>query len=71
MGVVEPPFLLDFGKAYLDHDPDYGEVVMNEWEELGQEMFEGDWQTVKDLLSALRDYGIYYYDAKLGNIMLR
>src|SRR4051812_11316294 len=31
--VVSPPFILDFGKAYLDHPPDFDEQTMAEDEE--------------------------------------
>lgn len=31
MGIVAPPFVLDFAGAYLDRRPDYPDDVMEEW----------------------------------------
>jgi hypothetical protein len=45
MGIVAPPFLLDFAKAYLDRPPDFSPEVMAEWEEQQVEwhaMIDGD-----------------------------
>jgi hypothetical protein len=67
--VVSPPFILDFGKAYLDHPPDFDEQRMAEDEEFRRELFEDRWPEVKSALAALEQYGIFYVDAKPGNIM--
>jgi hypothetical protein len=32
MGIVSPPFVLDFAGAYLDQRPDYPDEVMEEWQ---------------------------------------
>lgn len=41
---VFPPFIIDFGKAYLDRLPDYPEGAMEEWMEDRREMFsEEEW----------------------------
>lgn len=69
MELVAPPFLLDFGKAYLDEAPDFSAEVWRDWEDGRRELFEDRWPEVKSLLAALRAYGIYYLDAKPGNIM--
>ena len=71
MGIVQPPFLLDFGKAYIDCEPDYDATIMSDWEENGHELFESDWERVKQLISSLSRSGIIYLDAKPGNIKLR
>ena len=71
MRIVTPPFILDFAKSYLDQPADYSAVTMAEWDEEGQERFEGRWPRVRSLLSALESFGIYYYDAKPANIMFK
>jgi hypothetical protein len=40
-----------------------------EWRESMQELFEHQWPEVLLLLAALERYGIFYLDAKPGNIM--
>jgi hypothetical protein len=67
--IVEPPFILDFGKCYLDRPPDYSAEVLANDEERNREVFEDRWPEVKSLLWALRQHGIYYMDPKPGNIM--
>jgi hypothetical protein len=70
MGVVQPPFLLDFGKVYLDIPPPYwsDSQLMANFHAEGQELFGVDWQTVQSVLAFLRGLGIYYVDPKPGNI---
>ncbi len=68
MSIVSPPFLLDFGKCYLDHPPDYSEEVMEEDEEYRRELFEDRWPEVQKLLWKLESIGIYYMDARPANI---
>jgi hypothetical protein len=68
MQLVAPPFLLDFGKAHLDVAPDFSPEVMTDWEETGEELFGLRWPDAKAVVWGLRQYGIYYYDAKPGNI---
>ncbi|WP_145083574.1 hypothetical protein [Anatilimnocola aggregata] len=69
MGVVFPPYLLDFGKAYLN-DPEWPEHVLQEWHERMEDWWGEDVRRVRLALAALRKCGIWYYDAKPGNIML-
>ena len=68
MEVVSPPFILDFGKVWLDRRPDYPEDSWAERERQGEEDFGARWQDVKAVLSVLESYGIYYVDPNLGNI---
>jgi hypothetical protein len=70
MSLVRPPFLLDFGKVYLDSPPPYWQdpKVMAGMQEEGRGIFEGRWTRVLSLLAVLRRYGIYYVDPKPGNI---
>jgi hypothetical protein len=71
MSIVSPPFVLDFGKAYLDTKPDYTEEVLADDEAYRREMFGEDWPTVERILGYLRSLGIYYVDARPGNITFR
>ena len=66
--IVAPPYIIDFAKCRLDVRFDFSPEVMADWDEAGAELFEGRWREVKLLLAALERYGIYYLDAKPGNI---
>jgi hypothetical protein len=71
ISIVRPPFLLDFGKVYLDIPPPYwddGEIMAN-WHAEGRENFGKRWATVMSLVRTLESYGIYYVDPKPGNVM--
>jgi hypothetical protein len=69
MKLVNAPFILDFAKAYIDSAPEFSAEVWQDWEQQGQELFESRWPQVKKLISSLKQFGIYYLDAKPGNIM--
>jgi hypothetical protein len=69
MTIVSPPFLLDFGKVHFDRRPEFSAETLADWRESMQELFEDRWPEVRLLLAALERYGIYYLDAKPGNIM--
>jgi hypothetical protein len=69
MGIVAPPFLLDFAKAYLDRPPDFSPEVMAEWEEQQVEWFGDRWPEICSALYDLDRIGIYYRDTRPGNIM--
>ncbi len=69
MGIVSPPFIIDFAKVRLDRPYDFCEEVIADWNESGRDLFEDRWPQVKSLLWALDRFGIYYMDAKPGNIM--
>ena len=68
MTVVFPPCILDFAKAYVDSPPDFSEELLWDWYEGTADLFDGDWDTVQSLLAELRRVGIFYFDAKPGNI---
>jgi hypothetical protein len=69
MEVVFPPFIVDFGKAYLDRLPDYPENALEEWYVSRAELFSAEqWPSVCRLLAALRGLGIYYLDPTPANI---
>ena len=68
--VVEPPYLIDFGKVSLDVPPDYPPEILAEEEERHAELFGKHWPKVASVLAQLQHYfGIYYLDPKPGNIM--
>jgi hypothetical protein len=69
MTIVDVPFILDFAKAYIDTRPDFSPEVWQDWNEQGRELFDDRWRQVRSLISALEQFGIYYLDAKPGNIM--
>ena len=69
ISIVRPPYLLDFGKSYLDKPPDFSPEVLADWEAEKSALFEpGQWDQVKSLIGQLRSLGIYYFDAKPANI---
>jgi len=69
IGFVSPPYILDFGKAYLA-DPKFPDHVVQEWNERMEFWWGDEVKRVRLALFALRQYGIWYYDAKPGNVML-
>ncbi len=71
MRIVTPPFILDFAKAWLDRPMEFEEGGYEEWLEDCRSRFEDRWPRVKALLSSLRQFGIYYYDAKPANITVK
>jgi hypothetical protein len=68
MTVVFPPCILDFAKAYLDRPPDFPAEVIRDWREQTADLFDDDWDNVESLLHELRLLGVFYFDAKPGNI---
>jgi hypothetical protein len=73
LGIVKPPFILDFAKVCLDNPPDFDPEVLEEADRENEERFgEQYWSRVRVLLWVLRSrYGIYYQDPKPGNIMFK
>ena len=68
MTVVFPPSILDFAKAYVDRPPDFSAEVLRDWREETADLFDTDRESVQNLLDALQSLGIFYFDAKPGNI---
>jgi len=64
MSIVSPPYVLDFGKAYIGIPPDFSEEIVAAYEEEREEWFEGNWELVQSVVSALRRLGIHYWDAR-------
>jgi hypothetical protein len=71
MTIVTRPFLLDFGGAYLDTEPDFSEDALEGWHEELRERFESDYPALVRVLRELRGHGIYLTDAHPGNIAFR
>ena len=70
MTIVSPPCIIDFGKAYVDVAPDFSEEVLADAEDTERELFsDEEWKQVRLVRAALRNLGIYYYDARPSNIM--
>ncbi len=71
MSIVQPPYLLDFGKVHLDHPPPYwgdAQFTNNAFAD-GREHFGRDWSKVLAAMTVLRSkFGIYYVDPRPGNI---
>ncbi len=69
MDIVQPPFILDFGKAHIDLRPDFTEDVMKEHEANQRELWGDDrWPQILSIVWQLERIGIYYLDTKPGNI---
>ena len=71
MPIVRPPYLLDFGKVYLDTPPPYHDdqqLLAHAYQEW-QVRFGCDWPQVASLLKTLETrFGIYYVDPRPSNI---
>ncbi len=72
MSMVEPPYLLDFGKAYLDESSPFTKAELSSFlTELAAHFRTDDLPRIKKIIRLLRVYGIEYLDAKPKNIRLR
>jgi hypothetical protein len=70
--IVQPPYLLDFGKAYLDQSSPFTQEQLASYEaSLASHFRIDDVPLVKKVCRILRSYGIEYLDAKPKNIRLR
>jgi hypothetical protein len=69
MSIVSIPYLIDFGKAYLDYEPDHSAETWADHHQEQREIWEDRYKEVQSVLWRLRQLGIYYRDAKPGNIM--
>jgi hypothetical protein len=68
ISIVQPPYLLDFGKVYLDQPPThlYDEQMMANAEAEWNERFGNRWNKVRHAMRILENYGIY--DPRPGNV---
>lgn len=68
LSYVSPPYILDFAAATLDRpDPEFNPDDSN-WLTEKSRLFGEKWAEVRNLLSALRQYGINYIDVHNENI---
>jgi hypothetical protein len=67
MSIVAPPYILT-GKAYINFPPDFSPEVLEEYQSEREEWFEGNWDLVQSAVGSLEGYGIFYWDARPGNI---
>lgn len=73
MGIVSPPYLLDFGKVKLDQPPTYffDPLYQANRNAKGIEDFGDRWPDVSYVLYDIQKrFGIYYADPRPGNISL-
>jgi hypothetical protein len=70
ISIVQPPYLLDFGKVYLDQPPThlYDEQMMANAHQEWMERFGKRWSKVLHAMKMLEKLGIYYYDPRPGNV---
>ncbi len=68
--IVEPPYLLDFGKVYIDQPPVYwnDEQLMANFYEEKAPLFGRNWPRVLFAMASLEQIGIYYVDPRPQNI---
>lgn len=73
MEVVKPPYLLDFGKSYLDQSSPFSQEELSSYHvSLSSYFPSADIPRVKKICRILKTYyGIEYLDAKPKNIRLR
>ncbi|MGH7136913.1 MAG: hypothetical protein ACREHD_14330, partial [Pirellulales bacterium] len=72
MTLVHPPYLLDFGKAYIDEPAPYTQEQLEEWYRQWRQFFpQADIPRVHKVLRILKGLGIDYVDPKPWNIRFR
>ena len=69
MDIVNPPCILDFGKAYLNQSPPYSDEQMGEWLAKQKKTWQGHWPTIRRILSKLESLGIFQPDPSPRNII--
>ena len=68
MTIVDRPFVLDFGGAYLHLPPDFPDEVRAEWRAEKMEQYGERWPEVQAVLCELERLDIYMVDVNPGNI---
>lgn len=72
MTIVARPFVLDFGGAWLDEEPEFSPEQWSYWAEEKSEQFGPErWREVLAVLALLRAYGIFMHDVTPTNIAFR
>ena len=68
MTTVSAPYIVDFGKTYIDRPPDFTPEVWSDWEDMYQEIWEDRWPIVRSAMESLKSVGIYYMDPHGNNV---
>ncbi len=68
MTIVSPPYVLDFGGAYLENVAVFPDDVMADWLAENREQFSDDWPAAQAILRILETYGIFVVDVNPNNI---
>lgn len=68
VNVVTPPYIIDFGKSYLDSGADHSPETWQEHHESQRELWGDRYGQVPAILWKLRQMGILYRDASPRNI---
>jgi hypothetical protein len=68
MTIVQPPYVLDFAGARLDHPHEFPDDVWDQWNEEKREQFGNDWPEVQRIIAAFERYKIYLSDVHPRNI---
>jgi len=74
MALVHPPFIVDFGGAYLDEPPAHSvdPLTKQNWIEEKREQFGENWEKAQAILIDLEEkYDIYVVDVNPGNIQFK
>jgi hypothetical protein len=72
MDIVQPPYLIDFGKAYTDESSPYDEGQLAQYRaSLAHKFRKEDLPRVRKVCGILAGYGIEYLDASPWNIRFR
>jgi hypothetical protein len=67
--MVQPPYILDFGKASLYRlPPHYTDEDIAELYAERKLLFDDEWPTIRSILARLRGYGVYHLDPRPHNI---
>ena len=69
MSVVQAPYILNFGKCYLDAPPRFTPEVWQDLEDQIREMYDDRYDEVMAAVRSLQRFGIYYYDVKPKNVL--
>lgn len=70
--IVQPPYLLDFGKAYINEVPPFtSEQLAEYYGSLGEKFRKFDIPRIRKICRILSGLGIEYLDARPSNIRLR
>ena len=69
MTIVTRPFVLDFAGAYVGAPPEFSEDIWADWEAEKREQFGRRWTTVRAVMNALEDLGVYLVDVTPSNIV--